>query len=55
LIIRLCIGSGHPAGACLKDAIRILSSLFVGDATLPEPYPDEGPDPTVDGLGCVGF
>ncbi len=38
----------------IADAINILQFLFLeeGPGTLPVPYPDEGEDPTPDGLGC---
>jgi hypothetical protein len=37
----------------LSDAVRVLIFLFQANASpLPQPYPDKGPDPTPDGLGC---
>jgi hypothetical protein len=58
--------TGGPAPACFAatdssddgsidvgDPILFLSSLFAGGGALPAPYPDCGPDPTPDSLGCA--
>ena len=39
----------------ITDAIRTLDALFLGTATLPAPYPEEGQDATQDSLRCLGF
>jgi len=39
----------------ITDAVRILNALFLGNASLPEPSPEAGEDPTGDELGCLGF
>ena len=56
---------GKPSGPCLdaldgddtgeldlSDPIYLLSYLFQGGPEPPPPYPDRGPDPTVDTLVC---
>ena len=39
----------------LSDAVAILSVLFGGRATLPEPFNVCGDDPTRDELECVAY
>jgi hypothetical protein len=36
----------------IADAVRLLGYLFGGEADLPPPFPEEGPDPTPDELPC---
>jgi hypothetical protein len=36
----------------IADASYLLNFLFLGGDPIPEPYPDCGPDPTGDSLGC---
>jgi hypothetical protein len=36
----------------ITDPIYLLGFLFLGQRSIPEPYPDCGTDPTTDGLGC---
>ena len=38
----------------LSDAIYLLGALFLGQPAPPEPFPEEGQDPTQDGLDCLG-
>ena len=38
----------------ISDAMYILSALFTGVATVPQPYPEAGLDPTGDQLECGG-
>jgi formylglycine-generating enzyme required for sulfatase activity len=39
----------------VTDAIYLLNHLFLGGPPPPHPYPICGEDPTLDGLGCVGY
>jgi hypothetical protein len=39
----------------LTDAIYLLLYLFSGGPALPAPFPEAGPDPTGDGLGCCSY
>jgi hypothetical protein len=39
----------------IGDAIYKLALLFGGGPLPPSPYPECGPDPTADGLGCAQF
>lgn len=36
----------------ISDALYTLASLFTGGTAMPPPYPQAGPDPTQDALGC---
>jgi hypothetical protein len=36
----------------LSDPIALLECLFQGTGPLPAPFPDCGPDPSLDALGC---
>jgi hypothetical protein len=38
----------------LTDALTSLYFLFLGDPAPASPFPDPGPDPSADGLGCDG-
>jgi hypothetical protein len=44
--------ANDDGGVDITDAILILSSLFEGDTTLPQPYPVVGFDPTADEFIC---
>lgn len=39
----------------IADAIALVSHLFAGAGSLPEPFGACGIDPTVDDLGCESF
>lgn len=59
---------GGPSPACtatadanddgvlnIADPVYILNFLFLGGAPPPQPFPDCGPDPTIDELGCDSY
>jgi len=51
----VCVKTGDAnddAAVNLTDAVYILRFLFLGEASPPAPYPECGPDPTADTLGC---
>jgi hypothetical protein len=39
-------------GLDLTDAVTVLLYLFQGGAAFQPPFPEAGPDPTKDSLGC---
>ena len=39
----------------IADPIRILGFLFAGSGPPPAPFPEPGPDPTEDALGCESY
>ncbi|MGQ9591733.1 MAG: hypothetical protein ACUVYA_15725 [Planctomycetota bacterium] len=39
----------------ISDGVWILNFLFLGGPKSPQPYPDCGPDPTLDDLGCAAY
>jgi hypothetical protein len=49
------VDADDDGGLNLTDAVFLLNHLFTGGRAPPPPYPEEGVDPTADGLSCRGF
>jgi hypothetical protein len=45
--------ANDDGGVNISDAVFTLSYLYLGGLRPPAPFPEEGEDPTLDGIGCL--